>query len=220
MASSKTTLLATGLYTFTALHVLAAIAFYAQDISLFYSYTTEDGYIEYFTSFFLLATSVFCYIKARKMESKWAVAFYYLAAAVFFFGFGEEISWGQRILGLGVPEKLEKINHQSEFNLHNIHLNGVNLNKLIFGKLLYLAVFVYFLAFPVLYRRWQWFRHLVDKISFPLPTFMQALLYLLLFCCLMLINDGKMWEVQEFLLVSFIFYVFLMPLNRYDSRQV
>lgn len=216
-AASTTALLAAFLYTFTAVHVVAGIAFYFQDKNLFYSYLTEDGYIEYFTSFFLLATSLYCLYKAPRMNGKWAKAFYYAAAAVFFFGFGEEISWGQRILGFGVPEELEKINPQSEFNLHNIHLNGVNLNKLIFGKMLYLGVFVYFLAFPMLYRRRQWFRQVVDKIGLPLPTSLQTLLYVLLFCSLLLIDDGKKWELQEFVLVSFIFYAFLMPYNRNTS---
>ena len=44
-----------------------------------------------------------------------------LAWALLMFVFmGEEISWGQRILGFGTPEVLMEINHQQEFNLHNI----------------------------------------------------------------------------------------------------
>jgi hypothetical protein len=33
---------------------------------------------------------------------------------------GEEISWGQRIFGIGTPEGLSAINFQGELNLHNI----------------------------------------------------------------------------------------------------
>ena len=33
---------------------------------------------------------------------------------------GEEISWGQRILGVPMPEFLEEINTLSELNVHNI----------------------------------------------------------------------------------------------------
>lgn len=211
-------MLGTFFYTLTLVHVLIGIAFYFQDKARFYQYTTEDGYIEYFTSFFLLATSLYCLYKAPRMYGKWARAFHYVAAAVFLFGFGEEISWGQRILGFEVPDNLEKINPQSELTLHNIHLNGVNLNKLIFGKMLYLGVFVYFLGFPVLYQRKQWFRQLVDKSGLPLPTPLQALLYVLFFISLLLISDGKKWEIQEFVLVSFIFYAFLMPYNKSSSH--
>lgn len=41
-------------------------------------------------------------------------------AAVFFFGAGEEISWGQRILGFATPESISEVNRQEEFNLHNL----------------------------------------------------------------------------------------------------
>ncbi|WP_448614288.1 hypothetical protein [Modestobacter sp. URMC 112] len=33
---------------------------------------------------------------------------------------GEEISWGQRLLGLETPESLAEANHQNEINIHNI----------------------------------------------------------------------------------------------------
>lgn len=42
-----------------------------------------------------------------------------------FVGCGEEISWGQRIIGFSTPETLNKINVQHEFTLHNIEIfNG------------------------------------------------------------------------------------------------
>jgi hypothetical protein len=45
---------------------------------------------------------------------------------------GEEISWGQRIVGYGTPEELERVNHQGAVTVHNIGgfsqaLNGVML---------------------------------------------------------------------------------------------
>ena len=39
---------------------------------------------------------------------------------LFLFGAGEEISWGQRILGFQTPEPLSQVNRQEEFNLHNL----------------------------------------------------------------------------------------------------
>jgi len=38
----------------------------------------------------------------------------------FFVGFGEEISWGQRIFGFQTPELLHELNAQQEFNIHNL----------------------------------------------------------------------------------------------------
>lgn len=41
-------------------------------------------------------------------------------ALLFFFGAGEEISWGQRIFGFHTPEPLAQVNKQDEMNLHNL----------------------------------------------------------------------------------------------------
>ena len=41
---------------------------------------------------------------------------------MFFFAFGEEISWGQRILGIEEPDALGRINAQDELNVHNIEI--------------------------------------------------------------------------------------------------
>ncbi len=35
---------------------------------------------------------------------------------------GEEVSWGQRILGIETPEYIAKHNKQGEFNLHNLYV--------------------------------------------------------------------------------------------------
>ena len=57
-----------------------------------------------------------------------------------FVGFGEEISWGQRIFGFSTPDSLAEINVQTEFNLHNIDMfssTGFNYKpKMGFAKLL------------------------------------------------------------------------------------
>ena len=47
-------------------------------------------------------------------------ALFGLATLGMIFVAGEEISWGQRLLGLETPDDLEEINKQGETNLHNI----------------------------------------------------------------------------------------------------
>ncbi|RDV15114.1 hypothetical protein DXT99_10600 [Pontibacter diazotrophicus] len=212
-------LLSTILYTFSFAHIFIGIVFYYLNTDLYFTYTEEDGYIEYFTAILILATSVLCFYKASFMEEKLPMLFFYALAVVFFLGFGEEISWGQRIFGFATPGDLGQINAQNEFNLHNIHLDGVNLNKLIFGKLLYTCVFIYFIGFPVFYRRKQQFRNLIDKFSFPVPTTTQSLIYFLAFFSILLIRDGEKWELQEFALASFLFFAFLFPANKKTERQ-
>ncbi|WP_299704710.1 hypothetical protein [uncultured Pontibacter sp.] len=219
-AQSDTTAgLATFLYTFTLSHVFISILFFYLNRDLFYLYSKEDGYIEYLNVFFLLFTSILCLYKALQEENKLPKMFFFASAFLLFFGFGEEISWAQRIIGFETPDNLEKVNPQQEFNLHNIHLSGVNLNKLIFGKLMYTGVFIYFLAFPVLYRRKKWLRDLTDKFSVPLPSSLQSFLYMLCFFTALLIRDGKVWEIQEFILASFIFAVYTMPANKPALKQ-
>jgi len=53
-------------------------------------------------------------------------------AGLFFLGFAEEISWGQRILGFGTPESLREINRQDEVNVHNLDVlsGALNANRL------------------------------------------------------------------------------------------
>lgn len=41
-------------------------------------------------------------------------------ALLFFFGAGEEISWGQRIFNIETPAALEQANDQEELNIHNL----------------------------------------------------------------------------------------------------
>ena len=88
----------------------------------------EDHYFELVGAFAFLVTSIlffYGFILARRtLDASWvslAKKLIYLGLALlFFFGAGEEISWGQRILGFATPETLSQINRQEEFNLHNL----------------------------------------------------------------------------------------------------
>jgi hypothetical protein len=90
---------------------------------LFTFLVKEDGPIEW-TQFaaFLTASLLFgmaALTLARRGDYLGAVLVGLGALTVFGIA-GEEISWGQRILGLETPETLTEINHQNEINLHNI----------------------------------------------------------------------------------------------------
>jgi hypothetical protein len=45
-------------------------------------------------------------------------------AILFFTGFGEELSWGQRILGIETPSDIEEASSQGELNFHNLEALG------------------------------------------------------------------------------------------------
>jgi hypothetical protein len=55
---------------------------------------------------------------------------YVALALVFLFGAGEEISWGQRILGIATPESIQEVNVADEINIHNIDVLGISMFSL------------------------------------------------------------------------------------------
>jgi hypothetical protein len=89
----------------------------------------EEHPIEGLGALSLLASSIACFVLWRRVrdDDRWPALrrLSLLALAVLFlFGFGEEISWGQRILGLETPESLQAANAQNETNVHNLQAFG------------------------------------------------------------------------------------------------
>jgi hypothetical protein len=90
---------------------------------------SEDSLLEWIQVTLMAAAAVAgvvaAYRRARRGDRFLAVL---LAgfALVMLAGVGEEISWGQRILGLTTPQGLAEINHQAETNLHNIKGDAIN----------------------------------------------------------------------------------------------
>ena len=95
----------------------------ALDRSVFLALVREDGPLEWLQFAFFLATSVLLAIASIRLGRRGEVLAAVLIGigALGMFGIaGEEISWGQRLLGLETPESLSDINHQNEINVHNI----------------------------------------------------------------------------------------------------
>jgi len=91
----------------------------------------EDKAIEYLGALALLVAAVaffLCFLRTRGSSEYTPVnklAFLLLALA-FLFGAGEEISWGQRILGVETPQAIAESNAQQELTFHNLSaLDGV-----------------------------------------------------------------------------------------------
>ena len=84
---------------------------------------TEGGFIEYGTSVAFILASIFAiqlgkYLLSRKY--KLFGLLYYLIGAVFIFVGLEEISWGQRLLGIESPDFFQSYNSQGEITIHNL----------------------------------------------------------------------------------------------------
>ncbi len=84
--------------------------------------TREDSWVEDLTAVWLLLTGLVLFITALAEQNFLRRCAYVLGGIGFVFGAGEEISWGQRILGFETPDFLLDLNAQNEFNAHNINL--------------------------------------------------------------------------------------------------
>lgn len=86
-------------------------------------WTREDGLIENGSAVFCLLGAYLCVINLilrRKLGLK-NFFFIFIAFALFFFVGGEEISWGQRLLGLKPIKMAGELNFQREYTVHNLH---------------------------------------------------------------------------------------------------
>ncbi len=82
----------------------------------------EDGLVEYISALFYLMACLLGILIFRTLRNQNIrhIAYLFLSLAIgFAFIFGEEISWGQRILGVETPEYIRQYNKQGEINLHN-----------------------------------------------------------------------------------------------------
>ena len=96
----------------------------------------EDGVVEWAQVGVLLVLIVAYAILARRLwqaDRRGLATFYALCSLAAVFIAGEEISWGQRILGFATPAELDAINAQGETNLHNIGLVTKVFNLVVVG---------------------------------------------------------------------------------------
>jgi hypothetical protein len=116
----------------TVVVVLLYLALLLDDASITWL-IREDHPIELLGALGLLAASVACVTLWRRVKGdvRWPRLrrlSLVVLAAMFFFGFGEEMSWGERILGFAPPESVGGANRQGEFNVHNLQLFAGGLN--------------------------------------------------------------------------------------------
>jgi hypothetical protein len=100
------------------------------DGKTFVFFVAEDHFFEYLSAFAFLGAGVFFLLAFRRSRlpdhrfdnppiKRLA---YVVLAVVFVIGAGEEISWGQRVLGYETPVALRRLNVQEEATLHNLEV--------------------------------------------------------------------------------------------------
>ncbi|MCY4290555.1 MAG: hypothetical protein OXC72_02195 [Roseovarius sp.] len=144
-------------------------------------YVTEDGILEWLTVLALASISGmiaqrlwlgFIYFNLRQKLVLGTLA---LLAA---FGALEEISWGQRLLAIQSPEFFQQYNAQVETNIHNLIINDVNMNKMVFAKGILIIFMVYLFVITPLCRHSARLRALADSWAVPLPKTYHVVGYL------------------------------------------
>lgn len=180
-------------------------------------YVVEDGLVEYGTAFCLLGISLYSlrkFIKYKKNHALlWCVGtlgFF----ALFLFGAGEEVSWGQRIIGFETPESLKEINRQDEVTLHNIRIGDFDVNKIIFSQLLTVILSIYFVLFPWLYAKVSWIKELSNKFGVPVPQLHHSAIFIAATVIALILPSEKKWELHEFVFSAVFLMIFLFPFNK------
>jgi glucan phosphoethanolaminetransferase (alkaline phosphatase superfamily) len=141
--------LATRLFVWpiVAAFLVALTAVYRPLYGLF---VDEDRLVEWAQFFALAALVVLGFaigLRLARLRQRTFAALFIIAAVGALFIAGEEISWGQRMLGWATPTDLADINKQGETNIHNIG------NVLQFMNLVMFAVAVVAGVLPFV---WRW----------------------------------------------------------------
>jgi hypothetical protein len=180
-------------------------------------YTVEDGVVESLSVVALVTAAVVCFariVRLRGVRTRWFLFCTGILGALFVFGAGEEISWGQRILGVESPEFFKANNAQQETNLHNLVVGEVKINRLVFGKILAVVIVTYVLILPVLYRRLEAVRRFVDAWAIPLPRWVHIAGYLAIGALSTFIASSRKGELLELGGCIVFMLVVLYPHNR------
>ncbi len=129
----------------------------------------EDGWFEYGSALAFAGAAIALVAASRVRrggERRGAMRSWFLFAALTCVVFaGEELSWGQRLLGFETPAPLRELNEQDELSLHNLH--GVQRLKysLLVGAIAALIVAT------VIGRTVPRLRHWVGRRGIPLLAF-------------------------------------------------
>lgn len=144
----------------------------------------EDTFVEWLQFFLFFSSGIFLLfylyimhlnqeIKIRSLRFLGTLGF----ACLFLFGALEEISWGQRIFQIQTPEVIAEPNLQGEMTLHNMEVGGVNINKLVFGKLLAVFIITHNVILPIWARFKPRIRTSIEQLGLFLPPLSLSAVY-------------------------------------------
>lgn len=209
----------TDIYGYAFLIFVFIIGIYTSntDVNYFENvFAREDGSIEYGTAFLLLCISLLQFYRFQALQRYKGILWKLgtiIFIAIFFFGAGEEISWGQRLLGIESSSYFIENNAQQEMNLHNMVVGETKINKLIFSQLLTLVLVVYLIILPILYRKVGELKNLMAAFAIPLVRWHHTMAFIIVTLAIFAIPSSKKWELYELAFSVIFFLIFLNPHN-------
>ncbi len=191
-----------------------------QDQEAFLVWIREDGLVEWITFGVLLISSLFSFFMADKFKridpESAAKGVWLFLGVLFLFGAMEEISWGQRVFGIESPAWFLENNRQQETNIHNLMIFSVNINKLVFGKILGALIAIYLIVVPALYYFNKKSRNFINRYAIPVARNYQVFLAVIVIVILQLhiSRASKVGELLEFGNCFLFLLILLHPRNR------
>lgn len=205
--------------------IIFAISVYTSQTNLDFfenNIAQEDGFSEYTTAILLFVISIITCVrliqlfKHKSLTWKLGMLFF---ALLFFFGAGEEISWGQRIFGIETPEYFKQNNAQYETNLHNLVIGDVRINKLVFSKIFTIVLALYLLLTPVLYAKVTSIKKLIDNFAIPIVQWNHSIAFIVSSLIILIIPSAERWEVYELAFSVIFLLIIFNPVNNHIYQK-
>ena len=163
-------------------------------------FTAEDGFAESLQVilYFLALIMALVFIRRQHRAGERLILLLYLGLSVaFIFIIGEEISWGQRIVGWTTPDALADINKQGETTLHNIHLV-----EDVF-KWLQLVVGAYGVILPLTFLIWRPGKKWQELVDVLVPHYTLVLYFMPMFIWKLFRNLVEVPDEYSFVVAEF-----------------
>jgi hypothetical protein len=205
-----------------ALILIVAFGLFVFNPFLLDVYLEEDGIVEWLTVAGLLAGFGICiyrFIKLVKVKNWWFLTVTLILGILLFIAAGEEISWGQRILGIKSSGYFLKNNAQGETNIHNLVINGVKINKLVFSTILITVLGIYLVVLPLLYKAKTGVKQFIDNSGVPVPKTYQIFSFLVVFSISSLLKHERNPELLESAAAILFFLIIFSPFNKYIFQK-
>ncbi len=173
--------------------------------------TEEDGLIESIGAVsFLLASLTFFTAALRQKKGRFRLWWFLLLALFCFLAFGEEISWGQRLIGFDSPNFFLQWNFQKETNIHNMAwISGFDEKGqdlpwwgkiLTAGRMFTLASFTFCVFIPIGVSRCSWLAEKTESWRLPRSPLVLSWLFLTNYCFFrlaLLFQNNQVHDLNE-----------------------